>query len=79
MGGRDGLVTVSPSDSLRRAVELLGEHDFEQLPVIADGRLVGVLTRADVMRQLQLREALDVQAEGRSGRSAPVTGRPTGP
>ena len=79
MGGREGLVTVSPSDSLRRAVELLGEHDFEQLPVIADGRLAGVLTRADVMRQLQLREALDVRAEVRPGRMDPVSGRPAGP
>lgn len=59
MGGRDGLVTVRPETPVRDAVELLAEHDFEQLPVVADGRLLGLLTRADVMRQLQLREALD--------------------
>jgi Zn-dependent protease/CBS domain-containing protein len=59
MGGRDGLITVSPETPVRDAVELLAEHDFEQLPVVADGRLLGLLTRADVMRQLQLREALD--------------------
>jgi len=60
MGGRNGVVTVGPMDTLSFAVELLGKHDFEQLPVVEGERLVGVLTRADVMRQLQLREALDV-------------------
>jgi Zn-dependent protease len=60
MGGREGLITVEADTPVQRAVELLTEHDFEQLPVMEDGRLVGMLTRADVMRQLQLREALDV-------------------
>jgi len=60
MGGRDGLVTVDADTPVQRAVELLTEHDFEQLPVLEEGRLFGMLTRADVMRQLQLREALDV-------------------
>jgi Zn-dependent protease/CBS domain-containing protein len=78
MGGRDGLVTVTPTDTLRRAFELLGEHDFEQLPVMAEGRLVGVLTRADVMRQLQLREALDVPADTRPGTRDAAAGRPAG-
>jgi Zn-dependent protease/CBS domain-containing protein len=64
MGGRDGLVTVTPHDTVNRALELFGEGDHEQLPVVEDGSLVGMLTRADVIRQLQLREALDIdQAE----------------
>ena len=60
MGGRDGLLTVTPDNTLAQAVEKFGERDLEQLPVLDDGRLVGVVTRADVMRQLQLREALNV-------------------
>jgi Zn-dependent protease/CBS domain-containing protein len=60
MGGREGLVTIDADARVQQAVELLAEHEFEQLPVLEDGRLVGMLTRADVMRQLQLREALDV-------------------
>jgi Zn-dependent protease len=59
MGGRTGVITVTPSDTLAYAIELLGKHEFEQLPVMQGERLVGILTRADVMRQLQLREALD--------------------
>ncbi len=60
MGGRDGLVTVNANARVRDAVELLAEKEFEQLPVMDGDRFIGMLTRADVMRQLQLREALDV-------------------
>ena len=45
---------------MAQAIELLAEHDLEQLPVVEGERLAGLLTRADVMRQLQLREALDI-------------------
>jgi Zn-dependent protease/CBS domain-containing protein len=60
MGGREKLVTVPATAPVRDAIELLAEHEFEQVPVMDGDRLVGMLTRADVMRQLQLREALDV-------------------
>jgi Zn-dependent protease/CBS domain-containing protein len=60
MGGRDKLVSVRADARVQDAVELLAEHDFEQLPVLDEERFVGMVTRADVMRQLQLREALDV-------------------
>jgi Zn-dependent protease/CBS domain-containing protein len=60
MGGRDGLLTIRPADTLSTAVERITERDLEQLPVVEDGQLIGVLTRADLMRQLQLRETLDV-------------------
>ncbi|HXG40658.1 MAG TPA: site-2 protease family protein [Candidatus Limnocylindrales bacterium] len=61
MGGRDRLVVLRPSDSLKRAFEALGEGDFEQVPVVDEHGLVGMLTRADLVRQIQLREALDVR------------------
>jgi CBS domain-containing protein len=60
MGGRDGLLTIAADARVQDAVELLAERDLEQLPVMDGQRYVGMLTRADVMRQLQLREALDV-------------------
>ncbi|MGZ6373039.1 MAG: CBS domain-containing protein [Candidatus Limnocylindria bacterium] len=31
------------------------------MPVVEDGRLVGVLSRADIIRQIQLREALHLE------------------
>ncbi len=60
MGGKDRLHTVRSDARVLDAFELLGEHDLEQVPVMDGDRFVGFLTRADVARQLQLREALDV-------------------
>jgi len=57
---RDGVSVVRPSDTLASALETLARHEYEQAPVVEDGRLVGVLGRADIMRQFQLREALEV-------------------
>jgi CBS domain-containing protein len=66
MGGRDGIVAVRPNDSLKTALAALGRGDFDQVPVIDDGLLVGVLDRAEVLRQIQLREALDVETPART-------------
>jgi Zn-dependent protease/CBS domain-containing protein len=60
MGGKERIYTVRADSKVLDAFELMGEHDLEQLPVMEGDRLIGLLTRADVARQLQLREALDV-------------------
>jgi Zn-dependent protease/CBS domain-containing protein len=65
MGGRDGLVTVHPGDTLADALNALASRDLEQVPVIDGERYVGMLTRADLVRQLQLRETLDLDAQAR--------------
>ena len=54
------LVTVAPGAGLREAAERLAQHEFDQLPVVEDGRPLGLLTRADVVREFQIREALDL-------------------
>ena len=59
MGGRDGMVSVRADQPVQDAVEILAERDLDQVPVLDGGRVIGLLTRGDVMRQLQLREALD--------------------
>jgi CBS domain-containing protein len=48
--------TTEPEASLADAAQLMQEHDVHQLPVVQDGRLLGMLTRADVMQQLELRQ-----------------------
>lgn len=60
MGGRDKLHTVSADTRVLDAFTVLGEHDLEQVPVMDGDRLLGLLTRGDVARQLALREALDI-------------------
>ena len=56
----DRLITIDPSAPLQKAAQVLAQHDFDQLPVVADGRALGVITRADIMREFQTREALEI-------------------
>ena len=60
MGGRSGVRTIGLDDSLFAALEALAAGDFEQLPVVEDERLVGLLTRGDIVRAIQVREELGV-------------------
>jgi len=46
------LLVVGPDESIERAAELLGDHDFRRLPVVADGDLVGILTATDLSNYL---------------------------
>jgi CBS domain-containing protein len=52
------LVTVQPNTPVVTAVHLMQEGDFNQLPVVAEGRMVGLITRNDILRFLQLRRSL---------------------
>lgn len=67
MVGADRLVTVSSGTPLRQALEELGRGDYEQLPVVDGGRLTGLLTRGALLRELRIREELDLDAERESG------------
>jgi len=46
------LTTIGAKDTVRRAAELLGEGLFHSLPVVDDGKLVGIVTSTDVIRYL---------------------------
>jgi acetoin utilization protein AcuB len=41
-------VTVAPQDSLQRVIELLRRRDIRAVPVVEDGKLVGIVTDRDV-------------------------------
>jgi CBS domain-containing protein len=43
-------VTIGPDDTLREAAALMLDRAVNRLPVVSDGRLVGILTRADLVR-----------------------------
>ena len=51
------LFTVEADMDLDEAFRLLEERDFERVPVVEDGRLVGVLSREIVRRRLAEDEA----------------------
>ncbi|MEA2330411.1 MAG: hypothetical protein QOH58_549 [Thermoleophilaceae bacterium] len=44
--------TVAPDTSVREAARLIHESGHNRLPVVEDGRLVGVVTRLDVLGAL---------------------------
>jgi CBS domain-containing protein len=45
-------LTVSPDASLREAAEIMLTHKIGGLPVVEAGRVVGIITESDLMRQL---------------------------
>lgn len=55
------LKTLGPAAELSSALGLLVEGELNQLPVVEDGRLVGILSRSDVLRFLRLRDELHLE------------------
>ena len=45
---RTPVILVRPSDSVRTALKLLGEQKIRHLPVVEDGKLVGIVTDRDI-------------------------------
>jgi CBS-domain-containing membrane protein len=58
----EDLVTVSPDTSVARIAELLDKHRIKRVPVLQDGKLVGIVSRSDLVQALAAREW--VEAEG---------------
>ena len=48
------LISVEPDEDLEEAVQLMASHQVRRLPVVENGRLVGIVAQADVA--LNLRE-----------------------
>ena len=45
-----GVVSISPDDTLTTAYNRMRQADVSQLPVMRDGRLVGILDESDILR-----------------------------
>src|ERR1043166_8101938 len=54
----DRVRSVRADTPVTDALELMGSHDLNQLPVITDGSVVGVISRAHVLQLLQTRAQL---------------------
>jgi len=52
------LKTVTPGDDMKTAVRLMAENGLNQLPVVVEERLVGILNRADIIRYVQVHHEL---------------------
>jgi CBS domain-containing protein len=47
-----GVVSVTEQTPLREVAKLIGEHNIRRVVVVRDGKLVGVVSRADLVRAL---------------------------
>jgi Zn-dependent protease/CBS domain-containing protein len=63
---RAPLYSVTPEDSLSTAMKLIAQHDLNQVIVIKDGRCSGLLSRAEIIRYLQL--AQELRGKGKIGK-----------
>ena len=54
----DRLVVASPEEDAALALEKLSSNNIRQLPVVGEGRLVGLLRRQDLVKWLQLHAEL---------------------
>ncbi len=65
MRPREELTTAAPEDDAADVLERLARSGVNQLPVMENGRLVGIVRREDIMRWLSLNAAGDVAGRGR--------------
>lgn len=56
-------VVVAADQDLDEALELMAEHRVRRLPVVDDGRLVGVLSQADVALEAKEKQTGEVLQE----------------
>ncbi len=68
------LKTLAPEADLNAALELMVANGVHQLPIVRDGALVGILSRSDVMRYMQLGQELNLRGSATSN-AAPAQSR----
>jgi CBS domain-containing protein len=47
------VVTVSAGSTLLEAAKLISDHNIDRLPVMRSGRLVGIVTKKDIIRAME--------------------------
>jgi CBS domain-containing protein len=50
------LLTLGPDDTVDAAVRHMAERHLNQLPVVTDGRLVGMIARVNILRFMDLKD-----------------------
>lgn len=58
---REPLHALKPDDDLNTAMKVIAQYDLNQVPVLNQGKLVGILSRANVINFLQLKQELGMK------------------
>jgi len=53
---------VSPREDLRRVMQIMGEADVNQVPVVEGRTLLGMVSRSDILRLIQVRREMGIGA-----------------
>jgi Zn-dependent protease/CBS domain-containing protein len=51
------LITVAPTDSVEAAIRHMAQGHLNQLPVVVDGQLVGMVARVNILRFLEVKDS----------------------
>lgn len=62
---RESLHYVGPNEDLSNVLKMLAEYDLNQILVVEDSKVVGLLSRADMIRYLQARRELGLRTKTR--------------
>ena len=54
----DATRTVGPNTPVTDALEVMASQDLNQLPVVSEGDLVGLLSRSNILQLIQTRAEL---------------------
>ena len=60
MRSLESLRTVGPERPVAEALEMMGREDVNQMPVVQEGNLAGIISRGHILRLLQTRAELDI-------------------
>jgi CBS domain-containing protein len=51
------IVTLRPDDSIDHAADLMAQHKVRRLPVVENGKVLGMVSQADVVKNIPLETA----------------------
>ncbi len=60
---REPLYSVTPEDELNTALQIIAQHDLNQVMVLDRGQCVGLLSRADIIQYLQFSQELGMKSK----------------
>ena len=72
---RAPLKTLAAEADMQAALTLLGDGEVNQAPVLRDGNLVGLLSRADLLRFLKMSQELRLPRRTTQVAGAPGHGK----